>query len=81
MMGGRKQEDGKEEKARKKEITYHVNALMLNNNEIREISGLYDVLKDFVLYDITKLEWLNLSYNYLVNIDKEILSFENLKSL
>ncbi len=47
-MGGRKLEDGKEEEARKKKIEYVVDSLLLNTNQIREISGLAEVLK-FVL--------------------------------
>jgi len=41
-----------------------------------------EVLK-FVLPhgDPTQLLWLNLSFNYLVKIDEEILNFPNLKSL
>ena len=81
MLGGRKQDDGKEEAQRKKEVTYHVNSLMLNNNQIREITYLYDTLKNYVLYDVDKLQWLNLSYNYLTKIQDEILNFVNLKTL
>ena len=75
VMGARKQEDGKEEYQRRKEITYYVNALLLNKNELRSISGLYDVLSKHVLYEPDRLQWLNLSYNYLVKIEREILSF------
>lgn len=32
LLGGRKQEDGKEEQKRQKEINYEVNSLFLNNN-------------------------------------------------
>ena len=81
MMGNRKPEDGKEETQRKKEVVYHVNSLLLNNNEIRDIKGLYTVLKESVLYEPDRLQWLNLSYNYLVKIDIDILDFQQLKSL
>ena len=59
-----------------------VDSLMLNNNEIREISGLASTLT-FVLphSEPTRLLWLNLSYNYLTKIDSEILNFPLLKSL
>jgi hypothetical protein len=81
-IGGiRKTDDGKEEAQRKKEVELNVNAVLLNNNEIRELKGLYDVLKDYVLWDINKLQWLNLSYNYLIKIDDDICKFENLKTL
>lgn len=55
MMGNKRPEDGKEETQRKKEIVYHVNSLLLNNNEIREIKGLYTVLKESVLYEPDRL--------------------------
>ena len=72
LMGGRKPEDGKEEQKKKKEIVYSVNSLLLNNNEIRELSGLYDVLRESVLYEPEKLQWLNLSYNHLVKLDPDL---------
>jgi len=81
LLGSRKPEDGKEEAQRKKEIDYNVNSVLLNNNEIRELKGLYETLKDFVLFDIGKLQWLNLSYNYLIKIDDDICKFTNLKTL
>ena len=43
-MGGRKVEDGKEEEQRKKKVKYHVNSILLNNNEIRDIKSFYDTL-------------------------------------
>lgn len=54
---------------------------MLNNNEIRDLNGLYDVLNTSVLYNINHLQWINLSYNYLVTLDPEIKRFTNLKCL
>jgi len=59
-----------------------VDSLLLNNNEIRDITGLAVTLT-YVLPHSTpsKLLWLNLSYNYLVKIDNEILNFPLLKSL
>ena len=65
MGGGRKPEDGNEVAKKKKGITYHVNSLLLNNNEIRDIKGLYPVLREYVLFEPDRLQWLNLSYNYL----------------
>jgi Leucine-rich repeat (LRR) protein len=52
----------------------------LNNNEIRSIFGLRNVLET-VMWEPSKLEWLDLSYNYLVKIEHEILEFPNLKTL
>lgn len=75
MMGSKRPEDGKEEAKRKKEINYVVNALLLNNNEIRELTGFKETLSLYVLHEPDRLQWLNLSYNYLVKIDPEILEF------
>ena len=58
-----------------------MNSLLLNNNEVRDIKGLYSVLREYVLFEPDRLQWLNLSYNYLVKIDVDILDFANLKSL
>ena len=80
-MGARKAEDGKEETQRKKEVDYVVNSILLNNNEIRDLRGIYDTLKDYVLLDVSKLQWLNLSYNYLVKIDEDLCNFTSLKTL
>jgi hypothetical protein len=55
MGGPRKAEDGKEEKVNKKKIELYTNAVMLNNNEIRDLKGLYDVLNISVLYNINQL--------------------------
>ena len=72
MMGGRKMDDGNEETKRTKEIVYIVDSLLLNNNQIREINGLYGIL-NFVIPNPQNLLWLNLAYNYLVKIDEELL--------
>lgn len=55
MMGSKRPEDGKEEAKRKKEINYTVNSLLLNNNEIRELTGLKHVLSEYVLYEPDRL--------------------------
>lgn len=75
LMGGRKQEDGKEEAQKKKEISYVVNTILLNNNEIRDLYKFHETLSLYVLHQPERLQWLNLSYNYLVKIDSEILEF------
>lgn len=75
VMGGRKQEEGSEETSRKKEIALHVNALLLNNNYLRDLKDLHSTLVDYVLWEPDRLQWLNLSYNYLIKIDPEILKF------
>lgn len=55
-MGGiRKADDGKEEKVNKKKVELYTNAVMLNNNKIRDLKDLYDVLNVYVLYNINHL--------------------------
>lgn len=55
-------------------------ALFLNNNEIRSIKGLRDIL-NFVVWQPDQIQWLDLSYNYLATIEREITNFPNLKTL
>ena len=65
--GGRKNEDGTGkpgESKRKKHLTLVCTSLFLNNNEIRTIKGLRDIL-NYVVWQPEQLEWLDLSYNYL----------------
>ena len=84
-MGGRKNEDGTGkpgESKKKKKVHLVCTALFLNNNEIRSIKGLKDILA-YVMWQPQNLEWLDLSYNYLTTIEREINkeNFPNLKSL
>jgi hypothetical protein len=74
LLGGRKIDDGNEEEKKKKKIEYTVDAILLNNNEVRDLSGLFNTLT-FVLphSQPSKLLWINLSYNFLTKIDNEIL--------
>jgi len=58
-----------------------VNTILLNNNELRDLNFFYDTLSTYVLHQPERLQWLNLSYNYLIKIDAEILKFGQLKSL
>ena len=55
VMGGRKQEEGGEEDSRKKEVILHVNALLLNNNCLRDLKDMYSTLTDYVLYEPDRL--------------------------
>jgi hypothetical protein len=59
------------ENQRKKQVTTVCTSLFLNNNEIRTINGLRDIL-NYVVWEPSNLEWLDLSYNYLQSIEKEI---------
>lgn len=52
----------------------------MQNNEIRSIEGLPSVLLD-VMWNSERLQWLDLSYNYLETIDLDLLAFRNLKTL
>lgn len=55
-------------------------SLFLNNNELRHINNLSGILES-VMYAPHKLQWLDLSYNYLVKINDEIPKFTQLKTL
>lgn len=77
---GRKNEDTKIEAKRKKIVSVYCTSIFLNNNEIRSVLGLRSVL-DSVMWDPSRLEWLDISYNYLERIEMEILEFPNLKTL
>lgn len=61
--------------------------MFLQNNQIRklagdtEIDGLFNVLTDVMWKSPVNLTWIDLSYNYLVTIDEEILKFPNLQNL
>lgn len=52
----------------------------MTRNHIRSIIGLYDILGT-VMWNHEQLKWVDLSYNYLVKIEPEILMFKNLKTL
>ena len=78
-MLGRKADETKVEKQAKKKVNVVCTSLFLNNNELRNVVGLRSVL-DSVMFHPSKLQWLDLSYNYLETIDEEILNFPNLKT-
>ena len=79
--GARKAEDGSEEATRKKEMNFSRTCLLLNNNHLRDLTGLYSVLESKVMRTPRHLTWLNLSYNHMVSIDAEILQFPFLRIL
>ena len=54
--------------------------MFLQNNEIRTLVGLSDVLES-VMWNHQNLIWLDLSYNYLDKIEDDLLQFPNLKTL
>ena len=80
ILGGRKAEEAKVETTKKKKITIVCNSIFLNNNEIRSLTPLYPTL-DAVMWNVDRLEWIDLSYNYLTKIDADLLEFVNLKTL
>jgi Leucine-rich repeat (LRR) protein len=61
-------------------VSVYCTSIFLNNNEIRSVLGLRSIL-DSVMWEPSKLEWLDISYNYLERIEMEILEFPNLKTL
>ena len=80
MLGGRKTEDQKVEAKRKKKVQVVCTSIFLNNNELRTTRGLRSIL-DSVIWNPDRLEWLDLSYNFLERVEPEILNFPNLKTL
>jgi Leucine-rich repeat (LRR) protein len=80
MIGGRKQEDQKVETKKKKKVIVYCTSIFLNNNELRTTKGLRSIL-DSVMWNPERLEWLDLSYNYLERIEPELLQFPYLKTL
>lgn len=80
IMGGRKTEEQKTEMARKIQVRKVTTALFLQNNQFRSIQGLRSTLDD-VMWTPNQLQWLDLSYNYLENIEVELLNFPQLKTL
>lgn len=70
LLSSKKNEDGSGignkmgEKKRKKQVHTVCNSLFLNNNEIRTIKGIRDIM-NYVVWQPDNLEWIDLSYNYL----------------
>mmetsp|Transcript_41216 Transcript_41216/g.30299 ORF Transcript_41216/g.30299 Transcript_41216/m.30299 type:complete len:192 (-) Transcript_41216:29-604(-) len=79
-MGGRKQEDAKAKQERKKQVVVYCTSLFLNNNELRSIKGLSEVLQSVMWYP-ERLEWLDLSYCLLDKVEMELVNFPMLKTL
>jgi Leucine-rich repeat (LRR) protein len=62
-------------------IKKETRALFLQQNQFRTIVGLSSVLKD-VMWGSERLQWIDLSYNYLDKIEDELVTnFPNLKTL
>jgi Leucine-rich repeat (LRR) protein len=61
-------------------VNVQCTSIFLNNNEIRTVMGLRGIL-DSVMWEPSRLEWLDLSYNFLERIEIELLEFPNLKTV
>lgn len=71
---GRKVEEAKTETKKKIFVQKHTTSLFLQNNELRSIVGLPQVLLE-VMYNSERLLWLDLSYNYLESIETDLTQF------
>ena len=81
-MGGRKVEETKTETKKKILVKKTTTALFLQNNEIRTVVGLPQVLTEVMVCDpYANLLWLDLSYNYLEAIEEDLLQLQNLQTL
>jgi len=74
LVGGRKADDNKQESQKKKKVIVKCTSLFLNNNELRNVNNLNNILES-VMFSPRNLQWLDLSYNYLVKINEEIPMF------
>lgn len=80
MFGARKTDEEKHDHNKKKVVKTKCASLFLNNNELRELTGMSAILSK-VMWGHNNLLWLDLSSNYLTKIDLEIDEFPNLKTL
>lgn len=74
QIGGRKTEEQKAETTKKIVVRKVTQSLFLQNNNIRTVVGLRTTLDD-VMWHPSNLMWLDLSYNFLENIEDEYLNF------
>lgn len=65
---------------KKAKVVYKTTSIMLSYNEITDIKGLDDILFRIVP-DHKSLKWVDLSFNYLENIQEELCELPNLMSL
>ena len=74
----------KEELEKKKKKCIQVKlvcvSLMLGYNKIRELAGLNTVLEG-IMENARNLQWIDISHNYLVNLDYDFADFPHLKTL
>ena len=80
-LGGNKRADETKVETKKKLVVPKKTlALFLQNNELRSLAGMESTL-EAVMWNHKNLLWLDLSYNFLTTIDKDLLSFPELKTL
>lgn len=79
-MNGRKTEEQKAETTKKVVVRKQTQALFLQNNQIRSIANLAEILID-VMWTPKSLIWLDLSNNYLETIEDEFSNLPQLKTL
>ena len=79
-LGGRKTEDTKVETKKQIVVKKETLTLFLQNNELRNLIDMAEVL-EAVMWNSQRILWLDLSYNYLVDIEDELLKFPELKTL
>jgi len=53
---------------------------MLGYNKIRELTSLYNIL-DGIMERPKKLQWIDISHNYLTNLDYDFTDFPQLKTI
>lgn len=79
-MNGRKTEEQKAETTKKVVVRRQTQALFLQNNPIRTVADLSQILLD-VMWNPQNLIWIDLSNCYLETIESELLNFPQLKTL
>ncbi len=74
----------KEELEKKKKKAIHVklvcSSLMLGYNKLRELTGL-DLVLGSIMNNLTNLQWIDVSHNYLTTLDYAFKDFPELKTL
>ena len=80
LGGSRKADDAKVETTKKMVVPKKTLTLFLQNNELRTLIGMAEVL-EVVMWNSRNLLWLDLSYNFLTTIEEELLEFPELKTL
>ena len=75
------EEEKKEESVPKMVIRRVMTSVKLNNNILEQLNGLANVLETAMSSPLQNLQWLDISFNSLTNVDPELLKFVHLKAL